>query len=134
MSGAPYPVLSTDAEVRSVLGPAVICPVADADNALVAELEFLPADDESSRLVVKVEIALAEIEDIPHVRRDITQWQTKSMGVKARLNQNHPNTVFRVRLEDIKAGTTYYYTVDSMEATGELDGVKSNVYHFTARE
>jgi phosphodiesterase/alkaline phosphatase D-like protein len=51
-----------------------------------------------------------------------------------RLNQTHPYTVFRVRLEDIKPGTTYYYTVDSMEATGELDGVKSNVYHFTARE
>jgi hypothetical protein len=51
-----------------------------------------------------------------------------------RLNRNHPYTVFRVRLEDIKSGTTYYYTVDSMEATGELDGVKSSVYHFTARE
>ncbi len=51
-----------------------------------------------------------------------------------RLNQTHPYTVFRVRLEDIKPGATYYYTVDSMEATGELDGVKSNVYHFTARE
>lgn len=51
-----------------------------------------------------------------------------------RLNQSHPYTVFRVRLEDIKPGATYYYTVDSMEATGELDGVKSNVYHFTARE
>jgi hypothetical protein len=51
-----------------------------------------------------------------------------------RLNQAHPYTVFRVRLEDIKPGTTYYYTVDSMGASGELDGVKSNVYHFTARE
>jgi phosphodiesterase/alkaline phosphatase D-like protein len=51
-----------------------------------------------------------------------------------RLNQNHPYTIFRVRLEDVKPGTTYYYTVDSMEATGELDGVKSNVYHFNARE
>jgi hypothetical protein len=51
-----------------------------------------------------------------------------------RLNRNHPYTVFRVRLEDIKAGTTYYYTVDSMEATGELDGLKSSVYHFTAGE
>src|SRR5271156_7144399 len=40
-----------------------------------------------------------------------------------RLNRNHPYTVFRVRLEDIKSGTTYYYTVDSMEATGQLDGV-----------
>lgn len=51
-----------------------------------------------------------------------------------RLNQAHPYTVFRVRLEDIKPGTTYYYTVDSMGASGELDGVKSNVYHFTAGE
>ncbi len=51
-----------------------------------------------------------------------------------RLNRNHPYTVFRVRLEDIKPGTTYYYTVDSMEATGELDGAKSSVYHFTAHE
>jgi phosphodiesterase/alkaline phosphatase D-like protein len=51
-----------------------------------------------------------------------------------RLNQSHPYTVFRVRLEDLKPGTTYYYTVDSMEATGELDGVKNTVYHFSARE
>src|SRR5277367_150946 len=76
------PVLSTDAKVRSVPGPAVICPVANADHTLVAELEFLPADEELSRLVVKVEIALAEIEDIPHVGSNITQWQAKSMGVK----------------------------------------------------
>jgi hypothetical protein len=27
--------------------------------------------------------------------------------------------------------TTYYYTVDSMEATGESDGLKSNVAKFT---
>ena len=51
-----------------------------------------------------------------------------------RLNQTHPYTVFRVRLEGIKPETTYYYTVDSMAATGELDGVKSTVYHFSARE
>jgi Purple acid Phosphatase, N-terminal domain len=51
-----------------------------------------------------------------------------------RLNQTHPYTVFRVRLEDIKPGATYYYTVDSMAATGELDGVKSTVYHFSPRE
>jgi Purple acid Phosphatase, N-terminal domain len=51
-----------------------------------------------------------------------------------RLNRSHPYTIFRVRLEDIKPGATYYYTVDSMEATGEFDGVKSSVYHFSARE
>jgi hypothetical protein len=36
-----------------------------------------------------------------------------------------------VRLDDLKPRTTYYYTVDSMEATGKSDGVKSPVNHFT---
>ena len=76
------PVLSADAEIRSVPGPAVICPVADADNALVAELEFLPTDEEVSRLVVEVKIALAEVEGVPHVRRNIPQRQTKGMGIE----------------------------------------------------
>jgi phosphodiesterase/alkaline phosphatase D-like protein len=49
-----------------------------------------------------------------------------------RLNQNHPYTVFRVRVEGLTPGTTYYYTVDSVQATGESDGVKSSVKHFTA--
>jgi hypothetical protein len=48
-----------------------------------------------------------------------------------RLNPNHTSTVFRVRLNDLKPRTTYYYTVDSMEATGKSDGVKSPVSHFT---
>ena len=48
-----------------------------------------------------------------------------------RLNPDHISTVFRVRLDDLKPRTTYYYTVDSMEATGKSDGVKSPVNHFT---
>jgi phosphodiesterase/alkaline phosphatase D-like protein len=48
-----------------------------------------------------------------------------------RLNRNHPDTVFRVRVEGLKPGTTYYYIVDSLQATGESDGVKSSVHHFT---
>jgi phosphodiesterase/alkaline phosphatase D-like protein len=48
-----------------------------------------------------------------------------------RLNQNHSYTVFRVRVDDLKPQTTYYYTVDSMQATGESDGVKSRVARFT---
>jgi hypothetical protein len=48
-----------------------------------------------------------------------------------RLNPDHTLTVFRVRLDDLKPRTTYYYTVDSMEATGKCDGVKSSVNHFT---
>jgi phosphodiesterase/alkaline phosphatase D-like protein len=48
-----------------------------------------------------------------------------------RLNQNHSYTVFRVRVEGLKPKTTYYYTVDSAEATGQSDGVKSPVAHFS---
>jgi hypothetical protein len=48
-----------------------------------------------------------------------------------RLNPSHSSTVFRVRLDNLEPQTTYYYTVDSMEASGKSDGVKSLVNHFT---
>jgi hypothetical protein len=49
-----------------------------------------------------------------------------------RLNRNHSYTVFRVAVEGLKSGTTYYYTVSSMNADGTEDAVKSVVSHFTA--
>src|SRR5258707_9622357 len=49
-----------------------------------------------------------------------------------RLNPDHSSTVFRVRLDNLKPRTTYYYAVDSAEANGKGDGVKSSVEHFTA--
>jgi Purple acid Phosphatase, N-terminal domain len=48
-----------------------------------------------------------------------------------RLNPGHPATVFRVRLDDLKPRTTYYYTVSSIEANGKTDGVTSPVSNFT---
>jgi phosphodiesterase/alkaline phosphatase D-like protein len=48
-----------------------------------------------------------------------------------RLNQNHPTTVFRVRVDGLKPKSTYYYTVDSMQGNGKSDGVKSTVRRFT---
>jgi hypothetical protein len=50
-----------------------------------------------------------------------------------RLNPGHTDTVFRVRMDDLTPRTRYYYTVDSMEANGTSDGVKSTVKHFTTR-
>ena len=47
-----------------------------------------------------------------------------------RLNPGHSHTVFRVRMGGLKPGTTYYYTVGSMEANGQNDGLKSTVRHF----
>jgi hypothetical protein len=48
-----------------------------------------------------------------------------------RLNPGQSHTVFRVRMGGLEPRTTYYYTVDSMEANGKGDGVKSTVKHFT---
>ena len=48
-----------------------------------------------------------------------------------RLNPNHPNTVFRVRIYDLTPWTTYYYTVQSAEGNGTDDRVKSGIGHFT---
>jgi hypothetical protein len=48
-----------------------------------------------------------------------------------RLNQNHSYTVFRVLVDGLRPQTTYYYTVDSMQATGKSDGLNSSVQHFT---
>src|SRR5258707_15421653 len=38
------------------------------------------------------------------------------------LNPTHSYTVFRVRIEDLRPKTTYYYTVDSMEPNDRSDG------------
>jgi hypothetical protein len=47
------------------------------------------------------------------------------------LNPAHPTTTFRVRMDGLKTGTTYYYTVGSTESNGKDDGTKSAVKQFT---
>jgi hypothetical protein len=51
-----------------------------------------------------------------------------------RLNMAHPNTIFRVRVDGLKPGTTYYYTVDSTGPDGTSDGVKGTVNQFSTRQ
>ena len=48
-----------------------------------------------------------------------------------RLNRNHSYTIFRVRVDGLQPKTTYYYTVDSTQATGKSDGVQSPVRRFS---
>src|SRR5229473_8209689 len=50
-----------------------------------------------------------------------------------RLNPGHSTTVFRVRLDNLKARTTYYFRVDSMQANGGADLVTSPLRHFSTR-
>jgi hypothetical protein len=49
------------------------------------------------------------------------------------LNRYHTETVFRVRMPQLKTGTTYYYTVDEEEAGGESDKLQSPVKNFTVK-
>ena len=56
---------------------------------------------------------------------------TQTAKSPIRLNPDHSSTVFRVRMDDLKPGTTYYYTVGSMEANGRDDGTKSTIKQFT---
>ncbi|MDB5221293.1 MAG: hypothetical protein JWO86_9220 [Myxococcaceae bacterium] len=58
---------------------------------------------------------------------------TETARSPIRLNPSHPHTVFRVRVEGLRLGTTYYYKVDSIGADGKSDGVKSTVKQFTTR-
>jgi hypothetical protein len=48
-----------------------------------------------------------------------------------RINRQHPETTFRVRIDGLKPQTTYYYKVTSTEMTGRSDGVESSVSQFT---
>ena len=40
-----------------------------------------------------------------------------------RLNPDHASTDFRVRLDNLKSGTIYYYKVDSSDANGTSDKI-----------
>ena len=64
-----------------------------------------------------------------------TDPQNLSQTAKShiRLNQTHRYTIFRVRVDDLKPKTTYYYRVDSMEANGRSDGVTSSIKAFTTQ-
>jgi hypothetical protein len=50
-----------------------------------------------------------------------------------RLNPGHSDAVFRVRIQGLQSGTTYYYKVDSMESNGNGDGVASEVKTFKTK-
>ena len=59
--------------------------------------------------------------------KDLSQTAKSSL----RVNQGHPSTVFRVRMEGLKPRTIYYYRVTSEESNGKSDGVESPVNQFT---
>jgi phosphodiesterase/alkaline phosphatase D-like protein len=50
-----------------------------------------------------------------------------------RINASHNEMVFRVRIQDLEPGTTYYYKVSSEQATGISDPAMSSVNQFSTR-
>ena len=50
-----------------------------------------------------------------------------------RINPSRSEMVFRVRIQDLQPGTTYYYKVSSEQATGITDSAMSSVNQFTTR-
>jgi phosphodiesterase/alkaline phosphatase D-like protein len=50
-----------------------------------------------------------------------------------RINPSHSEMVFRVRIQELDPGTTYYYKVSSEQANGTLDPATSGVNQFTTR-
>src|SRR6266404_1878240 len=58
---------------------------------------------------------------------------SQSAKSHVRLNPTHSYTVFRVRMDNLKPRTRYYYKVDSMEPNGKSDGVTSPINTFTTQ-
>jgi len=50
-----------------------------------------------------------------------------------RINPSHSEMVFRIRMDDLEPGTTYYYKVSSKQANGASDPATSAVNQFTTR-
>jgi hypothetical protein len=57
-------------------------------------------------------------------------WMAKS---PTRINPSRSEMVFRVRMNDLEPGTTYYYKVSSTQATGIPDPATSAVSQFTTQ-
>jgi hypothetical protein len=47
------------------------------------------------------------------------------------VSRSQPETLFRVRMPNLKPRTKYYYVVTSMQSNGKSDEVRSPINHFT---
>jgi Purple acid Phosphatase, N-terminal domain len=103
------------AHVEIIEGPAL--EIAHDDVAIVRWISTNPGGDDEH-------YAIAHYGTDPHDLR-----QTAKSHI--RLNRNHPETIFRVRVTGLKPQTIYYYWVTSMGSDGTNDGVKSGINQFT---
>jgi phosphodiesterase/alkaline phosphatase D-like protein len=109
------PTTKKAASVRITQGPAL--ERTDADFAIVRWTTNNPGGSPVHHGIVRYGIDPRELSQI-----------AKS---PIRLKQGDSSTVFRVRVDGLEPRTTYYYTVESMEANGTSDGGKSTAKQFT---
>ena len=60
--------------------------------------------------------------NLDHIAKSPNRW-----------NRSLPNVTYRVRIDGLTPGTTYYYTVDSAQADGIGMGLKISTNQFTTR-
>src|SRR5713101_2825501 len=112
------PIVAQQIPVQIIVGPAL--ETATEKSAIIRWMSTTPAGP-------------AEHFGVVHYGtdpKDLSQMAKSPI----RLNMAHPNTIFRVRVDGLMPGTTYYYTVDSTGPDGTSDGVKGTVYQFTTRQ
>lgn len=69
---------------------------------------------------------------VVHYGKDPNHLDLKAES-PTRINLAHREMVFRVRMDNLQPGTTYYYKVSSRQADGILDPETSAVSQFTTR-
>jgi phosphodiesterase/alkaline phosphatase D-like protein len=110
------PPAATAAHVRITQGPELELASADDKSAIIRWTSDNPGGSDEHFGIVHYGTNPKELS------------QTAQSHI--RLNRSHSYTVFRVRVDGLQPKTTYYYTVDSTQATGKSDGVKSPIRHF----
>jgi Purple acid Phosphatase, N-terminal domain len=124
---------SSSAAQSNAYAPKELPPAAKAPRVRVAQGPELESADENSAIVRWTSNNPGGSDEHFAVIHYGTNPKDLNQTAKShiRLNQNHAETIFRVMIVGLAPRTTYYYTIDSMEATGESDGLKSNVAKFT---
>lgn len=124
---------SSSAAQSNVYAPKEVPPAAKAPRVRIAQGPELESAEENSAIVRWTSNNPGGSDEHYAVIHYGTNPKDLNQTAKShiRLNQNHAETIFRVRMVGLAPRTTYYYTIDSMEATGESDGLKSNVAKFT---
>ena len=117
----------------SSYSPKIVPPAAKATHVRVTRGPELESANENSAIIRWTSDNPGGSDEHYGVLRYGTNPKELNQTAKShiRLNQNHSYTVFRVLVLGLTPQTTYYYTVDSMDANGKSDGVKSAVNQFS---